>query len=133
MISTQLFHQNYDLQAKVAELQHLAELSRKTCMQNEQDLFVTEKLEKKQLEKQIESLKSELANSIAMNVEIEEAHQDTKVKLVAIQELFKNATAEIANLKKKNEDLQRDLVGTKALANEYRENVSVIQTQVIEL
>lgn len=102
-------------------------------MQNEQDLLVNEKLEKNQLEKQIESLKLELANSIAMNVEIEEIHQDTKVKLVAIQELFKNATAEIANLKKKNEDLQRDLVETKALANEYRENVSVIQTQVMEL
>lgn len=100
-------------------------------MQTEQDLLVKEKLEKEQLENQIQSLKLELANSIAMNVEIEEANQETKMKLVAIQELFKNASAEIANLKMKNECLQRELEKTKALATEYRENANVIQTQVI--
>ncbi|XP_055307839.1 NF-kappa-B essential modulator isoform X2 [Sitodiplosis mosellana] len=128
-INDELFHQNYDLQAKVAELQHLAELSRKTCIQTEKNLLITDKFEKEELEKQIQSLKLELANTIATNVEIEEAHQETKVKLVAIQELFKNSTAEIANLKKKNECLQRDLDETKALASQYCENMNMIQTQ----
>lgn len=126
MNSIQLFHQNFDLQAKVAELQQLAELSRKTCLQNEQTLLMTEKLEKEQLEKQIQSLKLELANTIAMNVEIEEAHQETKGQL-------KSATAEIANLKKRNESLQRELDETKALETQYREKASVIQTQVIPI
>lgn len=101
-------------------------------MQTEKNLLITDKFEKEQLEKQIQSLKLELANTIATNVELGEAHQELEVKLVAIQELFKNATAEIANLKKKNDCLQRDLDETKALASEYRENGKIIQTQVIE-
>lgn len=113
-------------------MQHLAELSRKTCLQSEENLLITEKLEKEQLKNQIQCLKSELANAIAMNVEIEEANQETKVTLTAIQELFKNATAEIANLKKRNECLQRELGESKALATEFRENASVLQTQVIK-
>lgn len=127
-----MFHQNHDLQAKVAELQQLAELSRTKCVQTEKNLLIADKFEKEQLEKQIQSLKLELANTIATNVEIGEAHEESKVKLVAIQELFKNATAEIANLKKKNDCLQRDLNETKALVSQYRENVNIIQTQVIE-
>lgn len=101
-------------------------------MQTEKNLLITDKFEKEQFEKQIQSLKLELANAIATNVEIGEAHQESKVKLVAIHELLKNATTEIENLKQKNDCLQRELDETKTLASQYRENINIIQTQVIE-
>lgn len=126
-INDEVFQQNYDLQVKVDELQHLAELSCRTCMPIQNDVV---NLDKEPLEKQIQSLKFELAKKISINVEIEEAQEEMKVKLAAIQQLSQNLTAETADLKKKNENLQRELLRAKLLVNEYREKASVIQAQV---
>lgn len=112
-------------------MQHLANLSRKTCIQSEQDRLSTANVEKEYLEKQIQSLKLELANAIVKNVETEEAHDEANIKLFAIQELFKNATTDIAALKNKNECLQRELEEAKVLITEYRQSSSVIRAQVI--
>lgn len=126
----QLFQQNYDLQTKVAELQHLAEMNRKPCINNEKEIHVYEISEKREFEQQIKCLKLELANSIATNVEYDEAIRETNIKLVAAQELYKNSSAEIAAFKVKNGSLQIDLDKAKAQAVEFRDNVKVIQAQV---
>lgn len=133
----QLFLQNHDLQSKVAELQHLAELSRKSRIDGKDEQILAEKLKNEQLEKQVNALKSELANTIALNVESDEAFRENvqkcdklQVELVVIQELYKNASIEIATLKAQNECLRRDLEKTKTLVGEWRENANVIQTQV---
>lgn len=133
----QLFLQNHDLQGKVAELQHLAELSRKMRNDIKDEQMLDAKLKNEQLEKQVQTLKSELANTIAMNVETDEAYRESvqkseklQVELIAIQKLFKNASAEIATLKAQNECLRRELEHTKLKVIECRDNANIIQTQV---
>lgn len=130
----QLFQQNYDLQAKVAELQQLAELSQMTRLQNDAEQTNTRKLKNEQLENQMQNLKLELANAIAMKVDTDEACRESikkydqqNVELHAIQELYKNATAEIASLKAQNESARRELEHTKYV---MAEQTSVIQAQV---
>lgn len=131
--------QNHDLQGKVAELQHLADLNRKARIHSEEEQMITDKLKNEQLQKQVQSLKLELANTIALNVDTDEAYRENvkkgeklQVELVAIQELYKNASAEIASLRAQNDHLRRDLEKTNSLVAEYRENANLTQTQVIE-
>lgn len=133
----QLFQQNYDLQAKVAELQHLAELSRKTRLQNDAEQINALKSRNDQLENQMQNLKLELANAIAMKVDTDEAHRESikqydqqNVEVLAIQELYKNATAEIASLKAQNEGLRRELEQMKTVTADCRDQINVIQAQV---
>lgn len=114
----------------MAELQHLAELSSEACIKGEKERQSQQNAENQKLEKEIQSLKSELANAIAMNVEVDEVTRETNVKLTAIQELYKNSTVEIANLKAQNERLLRDLEKEKSLVSELRENSKLVQTQV---
>lgn len=133
----QLFQQNYDLQAKVAELQHLAELSRKTRLQNDAEQINALKSKNEQLEGQLQNLKLELANAIAMKVDTDEAHRESikqndqqNVKLLAIQELYKNATAEIASLKAQSDGPRRELEQIKSVAADYQDQINVLQAQV---
>lgn len=133
----QLFQQNYDLQAKVAELQHLAELSRKTRLQNDAEQINALKSKNDQFENQMQNLKLELANSIAMKIDTDEAHRESikrfdrqNVELLAIQELYKNATVEIAALKAQNEGTRRELEQTKTMVVDYHDQINVIQAQV---
>lgn len=128
------------MQTKVEELQHLAELSRKTREEGEEEQLTAHNLEKERLVKQIQNLKLELANTIAMNVESDEANRESakrceklSFELDAIQKLYRNATAEIVSLKSKNECLQRDLDQARALADEFRETTNIIQAQVINI
>lgn len=125
------------MQAKVAELQHLAELSRETQVSNKEECLHEIFEKNKQLEKQLQSLRLELANTIALNVETDEAYQESvqkyekqSIEVFAVQELYKNASSEIASLKLENERLQRSLKQSDALITEYRENINVIQAQV---
>lgn len=133
----QLFQQNYDLQAKVAELQHLAELSRKTRLQSDAEQINALKSKNDQFENQMQNLKLELANSIAMKIDTDEAHRESikrfdrqNVELLAIQELYKNATVEIAALKAQNEGTRRELEQTKTMVADYHDQINVIQAQV---
>lgn len=134
---SQLFQQNHDLQEKVNELQHLAELSRKMSNEDELERLNADKWQKEQCEEQIKCLKLELASKIALNVELDEMHREKdkkceqlKIELVAIQKLYKNASEEIAFLKSQNECLQRNLEQARVLANKYNEKTNVIQAQV---
>lgn len=138
LFRSKLFHQNHDLQDKVAELQHLAELNRKARIESEGKKTSADDTKIEQLEKQVRNLKLELASKIALNVETDEAYRENvkkcerlEVELVAIQGLYKNASAEIASLKAQNDCLRHDLEKTKSLAVDYQENTNVIQTQVM--
>lgn len=132
-INDELFQQNYDLQAKVAELQHLAELSRKTRLQTDQEQINLLQSKNEQLENQMQNLKLELANAIATKVDTDEAYHESKkqcdrqnVELLAIRELYKNASTEIATLKAQNDGLRRELEHTKTTMEEQK---NVIQAQ----
>lgn len=109
----------------------MAELSSGARIKAEKERWDKQNEEKRELEKEIHSLKSELANSIASNVELDEVNRETTVKLTAIQELYKNSTVEIANLKAHNERLQRELEQAKSSINELRESSKLIQAQVL--
>lgn len=117
----------------MVELQHLAELSSKACINGEKERHDKQNDEKRVLEKEVHNLKSELATTIAMNVEMEEVNRETTIKLTAIQELYKNSTAENANLKAHNERLQRELEQAKSLIGELQESAKFVQAQVSEL
>lgn len=121
----------------MAELQHLAELSRKTRLQNDEEQINALKSKNAELENQMQNLKLELANAIAVKVDTDEAYCENikkydrqNVELLAIQELYKNATAEIASLKAQNDGLRRELEHTENAMAECREQTNVIQAQV---
>lgn len=118
----------------MAELQHLAELSRKTRLQNDREQINALNAKNEQLENQLQILKLELANAIATKVDTDEAYRECvkqcdqqNVELLAIRELFKNASAEIASLKGQNDGLRRELEHTQ---NTMDERTNVIQAQV---
>lgn len=117
----------------MTELQHLAELAR----QNDAEQINGLKSKNTQLECQLQNLKLELANAIAMKVDTDEAHRESikqydrqNVELLAIQELYKNATAEIATLKAQNDGLRREIEQTKNEMAEHQEQINVLQAQV---
>lgn len=121
----------------MAELQNLAELSRKTRLQNDEEQINALKSQNEQLEIQMQNLKLELANAIAMKVDTDEAYDESitkydrqNVELLAIQELYKNASAEIATLKAQSEGLRREIEHTSQVMTECREQTNVIQAQV---
>lgn len=121
----------------MAELQHLAELSRKTRLQNDAEQINALKSKNEQLEGQLQNLKLELANAIAMKVDTDEAHRESikqndqqNVKLLAIQELYKNATAEIASLKAQSDGPRREIEQIKSVAADYQDQINVLQAQV---
>lgn len=118
----------------MAELQQLAELSRKTHSQNDQEQITILKSQNKQLENEMQNLKLELANAIATKVDTDEAYRESvkqcdqqNVELRAIRELYKNASAEIATLKTQNEGLRHEVEQTKST---MEERSNVIQAQV---
>lgn len=117
----------------MAELQHLAELSSEACRKLEKEKLDKQNEGKQKMEKEIKDLKSELANTIASNVELDETNRELNVKLTAIQELYKNATGEIANLKSQNDRLQNDLEHKDALIKDLIENQKLIQAQVNQI
>lgn len=121
----------------MAELQKLAELSRKSFLQSEQNRNVADKSETERLARQVNELKTEMANVIASKVECEEIHQENvekcaqlQVELVAIQTLYKNANEDAITLRTKNEDLKKDLKQSKDLIAKYRDEIGAIQAQV---
>lgn len=121
----------------MAELQHLAELSRKTRLQNDAEQINAFKTKNEQLEGLMQNLKLELANAIAMKVDTDEAHRESikqydrqNVELLAIQELYKNATAEIASLKAQNDGLRREIEQTKNVIADDHDQINVLQAQV---
>lgn len=122
------------MQAKVAELQQLAELSRKTHLHNDQAQIDALNLKNEQLENQVQNLKFELANVIATKVDTDESYRESvkkcdqqTVELLAIRELFRNASAEVASLKGQNDDLRRTVEHTK---DTMADEINVIQAQV---
>lgn len=68
-----------------------------------------------------------------MNEETGEANKSVRIKLVAIQELYKNATADIVKLKSYNEKIKHQLDDSKELITKYREDMDVIHAQVCNI
>lgn len=117
----------------MAELQHLAELSRN----NDAEQINAFKSKNEQLEGMMQNLKLELANAIAMKVDTDEAHRESikqcdrqNVEVLAIQELYKNATAEIASLKAQNDGLRREIEQTKNVITDQHDQINVLRAQV---
>lgn len=132
-----MFHQNNDLQEKVAELQKLAELNRSSGLQAEKIRSDVMNQEIEHKEKQISELKSELANVIASKVELDEINRENiekwknlQIELTAVQGLYRNASEDNGKLMIQNENLKQDVIQSKKLIAKYREEIDVIQTQV---
>lgn len=132
-----MFHQNNDLQEKVAELQKLAELNRSSGLQAEKIRSDVMNQEIEHKEKQILELKSELANVIASKVELDEINRENiekwknlQIELTAVQGLYRNASEDNGKLMIQNENLKQDVIQSKKLIAKYREEIDVIQTQV---
>lgn len=133
-----MFQQNNDLQEKVAELQKLAELNRTSGLQAEKIRSDGINKGMEQKDKQILELKSELANVIASKVELDEINRENiekwkslQIELTAVQGLYRNASEENGKVMIQNENLKQDIIQSKKLIAKYREEIDVIQTQVI--
>lgn len=122
------------MQEKVAELQQLAELSRKSVFQAEENKMNSDKLEKERLHKEVIDLRKELSIVIASKVELEEIHQENldklQVELVASRKMYQISEDEIYKLKIQNENLRMDLKQTKDIISKYRDEICAVQAQV---
>lgn len=116
------------------ELQHLAELSRKSVSEAEENKMYTDKLEKQRLQKEVIDLRNELSIVIASKVELEEIHQENldklHIELVVSQKINQVNEDEINKLRLQNENLKMDLKQSKALNSKYRDELGAVQTQV---
>lgn len=119
----------------MAELQQLAELSRKSVFQADENQMNSDKLEKERLQKEVIDLRKELSIVIATKVELEEIHQENvdkvQVELVASQKMYQISEDELYKLKIQNENLRMDLKQAKDLITKYRDEIGAVQAQVM--
>lgn len=119
----------------MAELQQLAELSRKSVFQADENKMNSDKLENERLHKEAIDLRKELSIVIATKVELEEIHQENldklQVELVASQKMYQISEDEIYKLKIQNENLRMDLKQSKDLITKYRDEIGAVQAQVM--
>lgn len=120
----------------MAELQQLAEISRKSVLLADENKLNSDKLEKEHLEKEVIDLRKELSIVIASKVELEEIHQENldklQTELVANQKMYRISEHEIYNLKIQYENLRMDLKQSKDLIAKYRDEIGAVQAQVMD-
>lgn len=121
--------QNTDLKKKVDELQTAADTTREHS---------DDKLKNKEFEKQLCDLQIELSNAIGEKLEFEDMRKTyideldcLKVNLVATEELYKNAVAEMLELKAQNARFKEELSKNRALVNANQEEIELVKEQVI--
>lgn len=133
----QLTNQNVDLQQQLDDLQLLVEANRqqKQISQSQSSDFA---VEREQYQKQILELQNELSTIIAEKVETEDMRNVyidelncLRVNLTATEELYKNATAEIAVLKSQNATANQQLKENENRLKAQQEEIDVIKAQVI--
>lgn len=151
----QLIRQNNELQQKVNELQHLVEANQvdqmnamgvienlRTDKEKEYKKNAKSDDEKihelrKNYEAEIKHLQNELSNAISEKIAFEETRQNyvdeldcLKVNLVATEELYKNATAELMVLKSQNATLKQEITANENELKAKQEEVDVVKVQV---